>query len=41
MIIGCGVYGYSLNRIGTIFSEISEAEHKLMEEIYVINKYMD
>ncbi len=36
MLIGCGVYGYSLNRIGTIFSEISEQENKLIEEIYII-----
>ncbi|KAL4489395.1 hypothetical protein ABPG72_002691 [Tetrahymena utriculariae] len=40
ILIGCIFFGYSLNKIGTIFSEMEEQEKKIIKNLFIVNQYM-
>lgn len=40
MLIACGVFGYSLNIIGTIINEFFKEDYEIDKKLEVINKYM-
>lgn len=40
MIVGCGVFGYSISNIGQIFSDMFELENIIKEKLLAINIYM-
>ena len=40
MIIGCGVFAFSLNSVGTIMLALNEDEAVKQENLYIINNYM-
>lgn len=40
MIFSCGVYAYTFNEVGSIFSKIGENKQKLKENMSVINMFM-
>jgi hypothetical protein len=39
-LIGCGVFAYSLNTIGTIISQINKKENEILDNLNMINNYM-
>lgn len=41
MIIACGVFGYTINSIGTIFLELKKEGEEKQENLYIINRYMN
>lgn len=41
MIIACGIFGYSINSIGSIFLELKKEDEAEKENLFVINRYMD
>ncbi|EAR92709.2 cation channel family protein (macronuclear) [Tetrahymena thermophila SB210] len=40
MVLACGIFGYSLNQIGTIFNDIFKYQEQLRENIAIISIYM-
>ncbi|KAL4434930.1 hypothetical protein ABPG74_021269 [Tetrahymena malaccensis] len=40
MLISCGVFAYSINAIGEIFSAINKQNKKIKEDLYIISNFM-
>jgi hypothetical protein len=40
MLIGCGVFAYSVNNIGSIIQDFFKEEEEIKSKLYVINKFM-
>jgi hypothetical protein len=41
MVFNTGVFGYALNLLGVIISDLSRLEDQHFKEMIVINKYMN
>lgn len=41
MLFSCGVFGYSVNQIGAILSEMNKQEKDLAQNLTIIKKYME
>ncbi|KAL4497397.1 hypothetical protein ABPG72_011332 [Tetrahymena utriculariae] len=40
MIIAAGVFGYTINSIGTIFLQLKKEDEQIQENLFTINRYM-
>jgi hypothetical protein len=40
IMISCGVFAYAINKIGTIFEELSRTHKELMGKLTNINSYL-
>jgi hypothetical protein len=40
MLIGCGVFAYSMNEIGQIIQKLREGSKEMQKNLYTIQKYM-
>ena len=40
MIISCGIFGYTLNSINTIFTDLKKNEMQFRKNLVTINRYM-
>jgi hypothetical protein len=40
MMIGCGVFAYSMNEIGQLIQELREKSKEIKKNLYTISKYM-
>lgn len=40
MLIACGLFGYSLNTIGSIFNSINVKEEEIKNSISIISNFM-
>lgn len=41
MMISCGVFGYTLNFVGTIIQNLTQESKKIKQNLKIINKYMN
>lgn len=40
MIIACGVFGYTINSIGSILLELKKEVEEKQKNLFIINRYM-